>query len=135
MSSKAAITAAVEAPKAPICSGSTTCCATTWPRAFISAQDASCDSRMIVEKPVRNSEFCISCTIPERLALTTSSSIASVAIVCLFMRHPQFLPIAHAGDLPGTYERSAIELLQYARPGEPSAHIEPLAPTDRAVEL
>jgi hypothetical protein len=42
--------------------------------AFISAQEASCDSRTMVEKPVRNSEFCISCTMPERLAFTTSSS-------------------------------------------------------------
>ncbi len=81
MSSRySAITAAVEAGNAPICNGSTTCCATTSPVAFISAQEASCDSRTIVEKPVRNSEFCISCTMPERLAFTTSSSIASIGM-------------------------------------------------------
>ncbi len=79
VSPNASITAAVQAGNAPICSGSTTCCATTSPFAFMSAQDASCNSRTMVEKPVRNSEFCISCTMPERLAFTTSSSTASVA--------------------------------------------------------
>ena len=73
------ITAPQQAGNAPMCSGSTTCCATTSPFAFISAQEASCDSRTMVEKPVRNSEFCISCTMPERLALTTSRSTASIA--------------------------------------------------------
>src|SRR5262245_33113982 len=34
----------------------------------------------MVEKPVRNSEFCISCTMPERLAFTTSRSTASMCI-------------------------------------------------------
>src|SRR5712691_7960124 len=63
-----------------MCNGSTTCCATTSPLAFISAQEASCDSRTIVEKPVRNSEFCISCTMPERLAFTTSRSTASMCM-------------------------------------------------------
>ena len=48
--------------------------------AFISAQEASCDSRTMVEKPVRNSEFCISWTMPDRLALTTSRSTASIAV-------------------------------------------------------
>src|SRR5215208_8120025 len=74
------ITAPQQAGKAPICSGSTTCCATTSPLAFIRAQEASCDSRTMVEKPVRNSEFCISCTIPESDAFTTSKSIASTCI-------------------------------------------------------
>jgi hypothetical protein len=35
---------------------------------FRIAQEASCDSRTMVEKPVRKSEFCISCTMPDRLA-------------------------------------------------------------------
>src|SRR5215203_737647 len=73
-------TAPQQAGKAPICSGSTTCCATTSPLAFIRAQEASCDSRTMVEKPVRNSEFCISCTIPESDAFTTSKSTASTCI-------------------------------------------------------
>ncbi len=76
----ASITAPVQAGNAPMCSGSTTCCATTAPVASISAQEASCDSRTMVEKPVRNSEFCISCTMPERLALITSSSTASMVM-------------------------------------------------------
>ena len=63
-----------------MCSGSTTCCATTSPLAFISAQEASCDSRTMVEKPVRNSEFCISRTMPERLAFTTSRSTRSAIV-------------------------------------------------------
>ena len=42
-SPKAASTAAQQAGNAPICSGSTTCWATTSPCAFISAQEASCD--------------------------------------------------------------------------------------------
>ena len=79
-SPNSAITAPQQAGNAPICSGSTTCCATTSPLAFISAQEASCDSRTMVEKPVRNSEFCISRTMPERLAFTTSRSTASMCI-------------------------------------------------------
>src|SRR5437763_13641609 len=81
------ITAPQQAGKAPICSGSTTCCATTSPLAFISAQEASCDSRTMVEKPVRNSEFCISCTMPESEALTTSRSTASIGIIELQSIH------------------------------------------------
>src|SRR4249920_340670 len=73
-------TAAQQAGNAPMCSGSTTCCATTSPPESISAQEASCDSRTMVEKPVRNSEFCISCTMPESEALTTSRSTASMDI-------------------------------------------------------
>src|SRR5437899_1985258 len=38
---KRSMTAAVQAGKAPICSGATTCCATPSPSALISAQDAS----------------------------------------------------------------------------------------------
>src|ERR1700691_3658209 len=34
----------------------------------------------MVEKPVRNSEFCISCTMPERLAFITSRSTASMGM-------------------------------------------------------
>src|SRR5499427_10890480 len=79
-SPNASMMAAAQAGNAPMCSGKTTCCATTSPFAFISAQDASCDSRTMVEKPVRNSEFCISCTMPERLAFTTSRSTASMCI-------------------------------------------------------
>src|SRR5947207_15235570 len=74
------ITAAQQAGNAPMCSGSTTCCATTSPLSFISAQLASWDPRTIVETPVRNSEFCISCTMPERLAFTTPRSTASMCI-------------------------------------------------------
>src|SRR5262245_37802822 len=80
VSPNSAMIAPQQAGKAPIWSGSTTCCATTSPLAFISAQLASCDSRTMVEKPVRNSEFCISCTMPERLAFTTSRSTASMCI-------------------------------------------------------
>src|SRR5262249_55448510 len=80
LSPNTSMTAAVQAGNAPMCSGNTTCCATTSPFAFISAQDASCDSRTMVEKPVRNSEFCISCTMPERLAFSTSRSTASMDI-------------------------------------------------------
>src|ERR1700683_5089890 len=81
--SNSSSTAEQQAGNAPICSGNTTCWATTSPCVFINAQDASWDSRTMVEKPVRNSEFCISCTMPERLALMTSRSTAeSVVIRC-----------------------------------------------------
>src|SRR5262249_40210188 len=46
----------------------------------MSAQLASCDSRTMVEKPVRKREFCISRTMPERLAFSTSRSTASMCI-------------------------------------------------------
>src|SRR5262245_11554026 len=80
VSPNSAMIAPQQAGKAPICRGNTTCCATTSPLVFMSAQLASCDSRTMVEKPVRNSEFCISCTMPERLAFTTSRSTASMCI-------------------------------------------------------
>src|SRR5215831_10837953 len=131
----AAMMAAAQAGKAPMCSGNTTCCATTSPRAFINAQEASCDSRMMVEKPVRNSEFCISCTMPERLALTTSSSIASTAMMSLCIRHEQVLPCVHASDLAGADQRRAIELIEDRRSRKLGAHVEPLALIDGAVEL
>src|SRR5215468_10948516 len=86
LSPNTSMTAAVQAGNAPMCSGNTTCCATTSPFVFISAQDASCDSRTMVEKPVRNSEFCISCTMPERLALTTSRSTASMCVMRATLR-------------------------------------------------
>src|ERR1700731_800461 len=110
VSPKVAITAAQQAGNAPICSGSTTCCATTSPAAFMSAQEASWDSRTMVEKPVRNSEFCISCTMPERLALTTSRSTASTCTrdgSCITnapnsIRHPEVLAKrASKDDGPG----------------------------------
>src|SRR6266481_5360946 len=143
----AAMTAAVQAGNAPICSGSTTCCATTSPVAFISAQDASCDSRTMVEKPVRNSEFCISCTMPERLALTTSSSMESMGIdIRHFCRlgpfvgagfkpaptrpnlcHNQILPLVHPRRLARTDHRRAVELVEDRRPLKAQSHIEPLA--------
>src|SRR5882724_9697505 len=69
-----------------MCKGSTTCCAMTSALVSRMAQDASWDSRTMVEKPVRKSEFCISCTMPERLALMISRSTApsgvSVFISC-----------------------------------------------------
>src|SRR3984893_15485432 len=112
------ITAPQQAGNAPICTGSTTCCATTSPLAFMSAQEASCDSRTMVEKPVRNSEFCISCTIPERLALTTSRSTASTCmregsrIGSGFLRHDQVLPFIHARRLARVDDGGAIELVE-----------------------
>src|SRR5436309_1783660 len=137
----ASMTAAVEAGKAPMWSGNTTCCATTSPRAFSSAQDASCDSRTMVEKPVRNSEFCISCTMPERLAFITSSSMASIdmgsarqAFLCRFLRYDQVLPFIDARRLPRTDNGRAIKLFEDRGSGNVQAHIEPLALIDRAVE-
>src|ERR1700674_3720262 len=112
------ITAPQQAGNAPIWSGSTTCWATTSPLAFMSAQEASCDSRTMVEKPVRNSEFCISCTMPERLALTTSRSTASTcrgegsAIGSGFLRHDQVLPFIHARGLARVDDGGAIELVE-----------------------
>src|SRR6266851_3583853 len=117
-SGNASITAAVQAGKAPICSGSTTCCATTSPLAFMSAQEASCDSRTMVEKPVRNSEFCISCTMPDRLALTTSRSTASTCmgegagIDSGVLRHDQVLPFIDAGGLAAVDDGGAVELIE-----------------------
>src|SRR5258708_9116795 len=129
LSPNTSMTAAVQAGKAPMCSGNTTCCATTSPRAFINAQDASCDSRTMVEKPVRKSEFCISCTMPERLAFTTSSSIASMAPMrSTFLRHDQVLPFFHPGDLAGSDHGRAIELLEDRRARTGRAYVELPAP-------
>src|SRR5581483_11121868 len=47
----------------------------------------------MVEKPVRNSEFCISCTMPERLAFTTSRSTASTCISGLLSGRLRLSPI------------------------------------------
>src|SRR5271165_5287986 len=128
----ASITAPVQAANAPMCSGSTTCCATTSPLAFISAQEASCDSRTMVEKPVRNSEFCISCTMPERLAFTTSRSIGSRGMVEAAFHHDEILPFIHARDLAGADHGGAVELLEDCRPRKRQSDIEPLALIDRA---
>src|SRR6266446_5819646 len=158
LSPNTSMTAAVQAGNAPMCSGKTTCCATTSPFAFISAQDASCDSRTMVEKPVRNREFCISCTMPERLAFSTSRLTASMGIASPFLatasgrtevrhaavdapstspvlRHDHVLPFVYPADLAGTDHRRAIELREDRRPREARAHIEPFALVDRAVEL
>src|ERR1700758_4951967 len=107
----------------------------TAPCVSMIAQDASCDSRMMVEKPVRNSEFCISCTMPERVAFTTSSSIASSAILCLRIRDDQVLPFVHARRLPGANERGAIELIEDRRSGKPCAYIQLLALIYRTIDL
>src|SRR6266550_2658880 len=132
----ASMTAAAQAEKAPICSGNTTCCATTSPRAFINAQDASCDSRTMVEKPVRKREFCISCTMPERLAFTTSSSIASMAPMrSTFLRHDQILPFVHPGDLAGSDHGRAIELFEDRRARNGRAYVELATPVDRAIAV
>src|SRR5262249_42980110 len=132
----ASMTAAVEAGKAPMWSGNTTCCATTSPRAFISAQDASCDSRTMVEKPVRNSEFCISCTMPERLAFTTSRSTGSMARMgSALLRQDQVLPVVHPRDLPGADNGRAIELLEDRRARDVCTHIDLVALIDRTLEL
>src|SRR6202521_317853 len=110
-------TAAQQAGKAPMCSGSTTCWATTSPLAFMSAQEASCDSRTMVENPVRNSEFCISCTMPERLAFTTSRSPASM-VIGLSVRYDQVLPFIHARGLALADHGRAIELVEDRRSGD-----------------
>src|ERR1700681_4038235 len=123
------ITAPQQAGNAPICSGSTTCCATTSPLAFMSAQEASCDSRTMVEKPVRNSEFCISWTMPERLALTTSRSTASICgrngspIGSGLLRHDQVLPFVDARGLADVYDGGAIELVENGGSPQGQAHI------------
>src|SRR6478672_12024932 len=142
LSPNTSMTAAVQAGNAPMCSGNTTCCATTSPFAFISAQDASCDSRTMVEKPVRNSEFCISWTMPERLAFSTSRLTASMGIAAPFLgaassvlRHDQVLPFVYPPDLAGTDHRRAIELREDRRTREARAHIELFALIDRAVKL
>src|SRR5882724_7970841 len=154
-SPNALITADVQAGNAPMCSGSTTCCATTSALAFNSAQDASCDSRTMVEKPVRNSEFCISCTMPERLALTTSSSMESMGIdirhFCRLgpfvgagfkpaptrpnLRHDQILPFIHPRRLARADHRRAVELIQDRRSGKAQSHIQPLALINRTLPL
>src|SRR5262247_3648976 len=125
------ITAPQQAGNAPICSGSTTCCATTSPLAFINAQEASCDSRTMVEKPVRNSEFCISRTMPERLAFTTSRSTASMCI--RFLRDNQVLVVVHPRGLAGVDYRGAVELIENGRSRQGQPDVELLALIDRAV--
>src|SRR6266851_4267763 len=142
LSPNTSMTAAVQAGNAPMCSGKTTCCATTSRFAFISAQDASCDS----------------CTMPERLAFSTSRLTASMGIASPFLatasgrtevrhaavdapstspvlRHDHVLPFVYPADLAGTDHRRAIELREDRRPREARAHIEPFALIDRAVEL
>src|SRR5215467_5051266 len=131
----AAIMAAAQAGKAPIFSSNTTCCATTSPRAFINAQDASCDSRTMVEKPVRNREFCISCTMPERLAFTTSRSMASTARMGSAFLHDQALPFVHPRGLAGTHDGRAIELLEDRRPCKGRSYVELLSLIDGTVEF
>src|SRR5262249_50509072 len=71
------------------------------PCVFIKAQEASCDSRMMVEKPVRNSEFCISCTMPESEAFTTSRSIGLTRI--LFFSLATYSAVMPGPD-PGIHE-------------------------------
>src|SRR5690242_14499044 len=126
-----ASTAPQQAGNAPMCSGSTTCCATTSPSAFISAHDASCDSRTMVENPVRNSELCISCTIPEREAFTTSRSIGSMAISS-GLRDDDILPLIDARDLARADEGRAVELFQNRGPVKRRADINAFAPIYRA---
>src|SRR6516165_1905961 len=128
VSRNSAITAAQQAGNAPMWSGSTTCCATTSPLAFIRAQEASWDSRTIVEKPVRNSEFCISCTMPESEAFTTSRSTASMCI------DYQILPFVHAGSLAGIDDSGAVELIEDRGAAQGKPHIEPLALVHRAID-
>src|SRR5215207_2423060 len=158
LSPNSLITALQQAGNAPICSGSTTCWATTSPLAFISAQEASCDSRTMVEKPVRKSEFCISCTMPERDAFTTSRSTASTCMACLQITLPatySVMPALVAGihvflgfdkegvdsrDKPGHDgggDRSSASLLPCHDQILPFIHTRGLAGVDhgRAVEL
>src|ERR1700751_3330657 len=120
-------TAAQQAGNAPIWSGSTTCGAPTSPLSFISAQDASWDSRTMVEKPVRNSEFCISCTMPDRLALTTSRSTESTCMGSAFLRHDQVLPFVDPRRLAGIEHGGAIELVEHRRARHDDPHVELLA--------
>src|SRR5246127_2596763 len=136
LSPNTSMTAEVQAGNAPMGSGKTTCCATTSPFAFISAQDASCDSRTRVEKPVRNSEFCISCTMPDRLALTTSRSTASI---CMgegagtgsgLLRHDQVLPFIDARGLAAVDDGGAVELIEDRRAAQRQAHVETFALID-----
>src|ERR1700692_2722453 len=135
------ITAPQQAGNAPICSGSTTCCATTSPRAFMSAQEASCDSRTMVEKPVRNSEFCISCTMPERLALTTSRATASTCmgegsrIGSGLLRHDQVLPFIDARGLAGVDDGGAVELVENGGPPQRQGPVEPPPLVERGFAL
>src|SRR5260370_25379697 len=120
----ASMIAVVDAGNAPICSGSTTCCATTSPLAFIRAQEASCDSRTMVENPVRNSEFCISCTMPERLPFTTSRSTASM-VIGLSVRYDQVLPFIHARGLAWTDHGRTIKLVGDRPSGDRQDNIDP----------
>src|ERR1041385_6575697 len=101
------------------------------PRVFISAQDASCDSRMMVEKPVRNKEFCISCTMPESEAFTTSRSMALTCIISL--RHDQVFPFIHVRHLPWTQHGGAVELVEHGRTRNVQANVEFLALIHRAI--
>ena len=128
------ITAAQQAGNAPICSGSTTCCATTSPLAFISAQEASCDSRTMVEKPVRNSEFCISCTMPERLGLH-HFEIDGVDAASPLLRHDQVLLFVHPRGLAGADHGGAVELIEHRRPAKVEPDVELLALIDRAIDV
>ena len=76
------------------------------------AQEASWDSRTMVEKPVRNSEFCISCTMPESEALTISMSIAPSLAVAVRRHHAaltvmrMFLNSSTRADLARAERRS-----------------------------
>src|SRR6266566_4709214 len=107
------MTAAQQAGKAPMCKGSTTCCATTSALVSRMAQEASWDSRTMVEKPVRKSEFCISCTMPERLALmisrSTAPSGASAFISCAPDQDvPKFIDARNAA---GRNKGGGVELI------------------------
>src|SRR5436305_6268170 len=132
-------TAAQQAGKAPRCSGSTTCCATTLASVFMSAHEASCDSRTMVENPVRNSAFCISCTMPPRLALTTSRSMASTSMrpakrapstSCL-LRDDEVLPGIDAAHLADADDCGAVELVEDSGPLDGLPDVDQIALVDR----
>src|SRR5258707_4545833 len=96
------------------------------------AQEASWDSRMIVEKPVRNSAFCISWTMPRRVALMTSRSTASVS--WRTFRNDDVLPFVHPRGLARVHHGGAVELIQDGGAAQRKPDVEALALIDRAGE-
>src|SRR5215471_3111385 len=102
----------------------------TSPFVSMIAQEASWDSRTMVEKPVRKSEFCISCTMPSRLALMISISTASSFVISDAHRDEEVLELVHTRALADRDDGRRIELIDNGRSLETHADVQPLALID-----
>src|SRR5579884_3164140 len=93
---------------------------------------------MTVEKPVRNSDSCCSCTMPLSAAASTSAVTGSSAVVAamsiplLYPFQDQVAVTVDADRLAGQHDRRRVELLDDGRPLEGVARLQPRPVVDRA---